>query len=109
MDGSTDAGNKEQELVFVTFCYRDVKALEIRSHTRYLSIVNPATTNSEGLVSCLQGAFAKQFDVDIFQKDSVLNSDKPVLVCGGTDGASVNVGIHNGMKARMQETLPWLY
>ena len=38
-----------------------------------------------------------------------MNSDKPVLVGGGTDGASVNVGIHNGMKARMQETLPWLY
>ena len=80
MDGSTDAGNKEQEFVFVTFCYRDVKALEIRSHTLYLSIVNPATTNSEGLVICLQGTFAKRFDVDICQKDSVLNSDKPVLV-----------------------------
>ncbi len=34
---------------------------------------------------------------------------KPALVGGGTDGASVNVGIHNGMKACMQETLPWLH
>lgn len=46
----------------------------------------------------------------IYQKDSVLNSEgKPVLVGGDTDGASVNVGIHNGMKTRMQEVLPWLF
>ncbi len=34
MDGSTDSGNKEQELIFVVFCSRDVKAQEIRSVTR---------------------------------------------------------------------------
>ena len=110
MDGSTDAGNKEQELIFISFCHRDVNALEIRSHTRYLAIVNPATGNSAGLISCLKDAFAKRFDIDVCHKDSVLNTEgKPVLIGGGTDGASVNVGVHNGMKAQMQETLPWLY
>jgi hypothetical protein len=110
MDGATDAGNKEQELIFVTFCHRDDNALEVRSRTRYLTIVNPASGNSDDLVSCLQGAFAERFDVDICQKESVLNTEgKPVLIGGGTDGASVNVGIHHGMKAQMQETLPWIY
>lgn len=110
MDGATDAGNKEQEVIFVNFCRRDVKALEVRSCTRYLTIVNPASGNSEGLVSCLQGAFTERLNVDICQKDSVLNTEgMPVLIGGGTDGASVNVGIHHGMKAQMQETLPWLY
>ena len=52
--------------------------------------------------------FAKRFDIDVCHKDSVLNTEgKPVLIGGGTDGASVNVGVHNGMKAQMQETLPW--
>ena len=41
--------------------------------------------------------------------DNVLNEDKPVLVGGCTDGASVNVGIHGGMKTKMQVTIPWLY
>ena len=59
MDGSTDAGNREQELIFISFCHRDVNALEIRSHTRYLALVNPATGNSAGLISCLKDAFAR--------------------------------------------------
>ena len=43
-------------------------------------------------------------------KDSVLKAeDKPVLVGGGMDGASVNVGVHNGMKEQMQATPPWLF
>ena len=40
--------------------------------------------------------------------DNVLQGDKPVLIGGGTDGASVNVGIHSGMKTKMQEVIPWL-
>ena len=32
-----------------------------------------------------------------------------MLVGGGTDGASVNVGDHTGLKVQMQEAFPWLY
>ena len=64
MDGSTDSGNKEQELIFITYCHRNVKTFEVRSHTRYLTIVSPSTSNSDGLVNCLQGAFADRFDID---------------------------------------------
>lgn len=39
----------------------------------------------------------------------MLGAGGPVLVGGGTDGASVNIGIHNGMKGQVQSTLPWLY
>ena len=43
----------------------------------------------------------KRLDITIQQKESVLNTEcRPVLVGGGTDGASVNVGIHSGMKSR---------
>ena len=33
----------------------------------------------------------------------------PVLVGGSTDGTSVNIGVHNGMKGQMQSALPWLH
>ena len=33
----------------------------------------------------------------------------PILVGGGTDGASVNVSEQNGLKGKMQKELPWLY
>ena len=49
-------------------------------------------------------------DVDVREKESALNSEScPVLVGGGTDGASVNVGVHRGMKSQMQAKLPWLF
>lgn len=110
MDGSTDSANKEEELIFLAFCNRNAKTQEVKSQTRFLAIVNPDSSNAEGLVNCLQGAITERLGIDISQKDSVLSSTgKPVIVGGGTDGASVNVGIHNGMKAKMQATLPWLH
>ena len=36
-------------------------------------------------------------------------SSKPILIGGGTDGASVNISGQNGMKGRMQKELPWLF
>ena len=109
MDGSTDAGNIEQEMVFVLYCKRDDKAKAVRSHTRYLALLNPTSSTAEGLVDCLGDAL-ERLDIDISQKEGVLNAEhRPALVGGGTDGASVNVGIHSGMKAQMQNTLPWLF
>ena len=47
---------------------------------------------------------------DIHSSDSVLGVDQmPVLVGAGTDGASVNVGAHSGMKGRLQSDLLWLF
>ena len=109
MDGSTDAGNKEQELVLVLFCIKDDEAQEIRSCTRYLSVGNPAQTNAEGLIDCLGDALGR-LGIDLHQRDTVMKvQDRSALVGGGTDGASVNIGFHNGMKARMQSTFPWAW
>ena len=106
MDGSTDAGNKEQELVF--WCFVE-KMTTQGSNTRYLTVLNPVSTTSEGLVDCLDDAM-KRLDITIQQKESVLNTGcRPVLGGGGTDGASVNICVHSGMKSRMQEVLPWLF
>ena len=44
---------------------------------------------------------------NVLDKDSV--EGRPVLFGGGTDGATVNVGDHTGLKAQIQQALPWLY
>ena len=38
MDGSTDAGNVEDELVLVQYCIQNDAAQEIRSSVRFLSV-----------------------------------------------------------------------
>ena len=43
-----------------------------------------------------------------WDRDVVLSS-KPVLIGGGTDGASINVGQHNSMRAKLQDSLQWLF
>lgn len=41
MDGSTDAGNTEQELVLISFCRKDNSARKVRSCTKLLSLLSP--------------------------------------------------------------------
>ena len=50
MDGSTDSGNLEVELVFAVFCKRDDSACEIRTYIRYLAVVKPTRADAEGLL-----------------------------------------------------------
>ena len=59
MDGSTDAGNIEQEMIFVLYCKRDDKAKMMRSHTRYLALLSPTRSTTEGLIDCLSGALER--------------------------------------------------
>ena len=47
---------------------------------------------------------------NVLDKDNILSVEgKPVLVGVGTDGATVNIGEHNGLKGQMQRALPWLF
>jgi len=48
---------------------------------------------------------------NVLDKDSVLgvaHSNKTIIVGGGADGVSVNIGEHNGMKTKIQMQVPWL-
>ena len=45
-----------------------------------------------------------------FDKSNLLEaSRKLILVGGGTDGSSINIGEQNGMKGKLQKELPWLF
>ena len=50
MDGSTDSGNVENELVVVQYCLRDDAAKVFKCCTRYLSLQVPANADSDGLI-----------------------------------------------------------
>ena len=58
MDGSTDAGNTEVELVLVLYCKRGDVAHEVRSCTRYLAVVSPTHSNADDLIDCLGRALS---------------------------------------------------
>ena len=61
-----------------------------------MAILNPSQSNTDGVINCLGDAL--QLGIDPRCKDSVSKAeDVQVFVGGGTDGASVNVGVHNGM------------
>ena len=108
MDGTTDAGNLEDELVLVQFSWKDSTAKEIKSCARYLSVVNPTKADTDGLVDSLKHSLARIGLDDVFDKISVLTA-KPILISGGTDGTSVNVGQHKSIKERLQKSLPWMF
>ena len=63
------------------------------------------------LIECLGRALQELGITNVLDKESVLGveSSKPILVGGGTDGASVNVSGQNGMKGKMQRQLPWIF
>lgn len=108
MDGTTDLGKIEDELVVAFYCQKDNVAREIKSCARYVSVVTPKKGDADGLVNCLREALKRLGIEDVLDRDCVLGK-QPVLVGGGTDGASVNVSQYNGMKGQMQRALLWLF
>ena len=53
MDGSTDEGNVEQELVILLSCKKDDTAEVMNSCAMFLSVATPEKANASGLVKCL--------------------------------------------------------
>ena len=102
MDGSTDSGNVEDELVLIQ--YQDAVAQEMKSCTRYLSLEVPTKANADGLIKCLGNALRILGVENILDESSVLGiRGKPILIGGGTDGASVNIAEQNGMRGKLQK------
>ena len=109
MDRTTDAGNVEQELVVLFSCNRDDTAGEIKSYATFFSVATPEKADASGLIKCLSQSLSPLGIVDVLDQGSLLGAEgKPVLVGGGTDGASVNVAQQNGMRRIMQSAHPWL-
>ena len=117
IDGTTDVSKMKDEAVVMLYCKKDDFAKEIKSYTRYLSVANPNATTTDnpnatttdGLLQCLEGVLKCTVGIqDICEPSSVLGV-KPILVGGGTDGASVNISQHISIKARLLESIPWIF
>jgi len=110
MDSSTDKGRVENELFVILFCEKDDVLLELKTTARYYCVLEPRKSDADGLVECL-GLALKGMGVDnLLHSESVLGAHGfPILVGCGTDGASVNVAEQNGMKGKLQASLPWLH
>lgn len=66
----------------------------------------PSRADAAGLIECLGDALKRLGIDDILDQAKVIGvKDKPVLVGGGTDGASVNISEQNGMRGTMQWAL----
>ncbi|XP_064404677.1 zinc finger protein 862-like isoform X1 [Halichondria panicea] len=106
MDGTTDAGNVEDELIGIMgFCKNKA---EVGSFVRFFSIQVPTKANADGLIVCVKQAL-EPFGIDsVLEKADVLAS-RPILIGSCTDGASVNIGQRNGMRGKMQRALPWIF
>ena len=78
MDGSTDVGNIEQELVVVLTSFKDDAAEEIRSQTRFFNLQAPERADASGLVKCLSKSLAPLGITDILNDEIVNTEGKPV-------------------------------
>ena len=110
MDGSKDSGNIENEPIVLMYSKVDMVSKRVQLCARYFSIQEPKRTNAGGLIHCLSNALEKLGITDVLDKQSVLGvTNKPLLIGGGTDGASVNISEQNGMMGKMKKELPWIY
>ena len=55
MDGTTDAGNVEEELVALVFCTKDASTQQLITCSRFLSLYSPKKADASGLLQCIGG------------------------------------------------------
>jgi len=79
MDGSTDEGNIEHELVVILTCVKDDAAEEMKSSTRFFSLASPKKTDASELVKCLSQSLQPLGITDILDESVICAEGKPVL------------------------------
>ena len=106
----TAVGNVEDELIVLVHSHIDDVEQEITTSSQFLSLHNPPKADASGLLECISEAIQRLGVDDVLGQDSVLGvGTKPVLIGIGTDGATVNIGAHKGLRGQMIRALPWLF
>lgn len=102
LDGSTDTGNIDNELLVVVCCDRDGSDEKIHTRMEYFTVVRPHLVTVQGLLevleSGLQGLGIKEISAEECKK----------LVEIGTDGASANIAAA-GLKGLVEGRLNWVF
>ena len=95
-DGSTDAGNIEDELFLVLTFDPHTKDGKVHVHDRFLTVRQTKSGNAEGLFECFKNALSYV---------GVANwEDK--LIGFGCDGTSVNIAA-GGLRGYLEQSVPW--
>ncbi|XP_041357942.1 zinc finger protein 862-like isoform X3 [Gigantopelta aegis] len=93
IDGSTDSSTTERESVFILFMENGITKI------KFLSLESAPSSDAAGVITALESALQR----------TGLTNWKSKCVGLGCDGASVNLGIRNGVIAKMREAgIPWL-
>ena len=108
MDGTTDVSNTEDEAIAILYCKKDDFSKQIQSCTKYLGVTNPNKADANGLLQCLGEVLKSILQIQNVCEHSKVLEVNPILVGGGTDGASVNIAQHTSIKSKLQNCLPWI-
>ena len=98
LDGSSNAGNVEDEVFLVVLCNPNSEDGKVHVHNNFLTIRHPGRANAAGLLACLRAAMSYV---------GVANWESK-LIDVGCDGANVNMGTTGGLKGVLTETMPWV-
>lgn len=102
LDGSTDAGNVDNELVLVVWFDKDGTNEKVSTRTSHFKIMRPSTVTAQGMFDMLQ---------ELLQSLGIetIDSEKCTRLVGiGTDGASANIA-GGGLKGLVEAKLPWMF
>ena len=102
IDGSTDKGNNDNELLMVVWC--DPNGTDEKVHTRiqFLNVDRPITVRAEGLLQSLKHGLQSLGIHDLSEAAC------KKLVGIGTDGASTNIAAR-GLKGLVERELDWIF
>ena len=97
-DGSTDAGNVEDEL-FLVLCFdphaKDGRKMHV--HDKFHTVRQPKSGNAEGLFECFKNALSHVG----------LANWEDKLIGFGCDGSSVNIAA-GGLRGYLEQSVPWV-
>ena len=102
LDGSTDRGNVDNELLMVCWCDKDSKDEKIHTKIGFLAVDRPKTINAEGLFKSLCHGL-QQLGISNVNKEACSR-----LIGIATDGAAVNIAC-GGLKGLVEKHVPWIY
>ena len=102
LDGSTDAGNVDNELVLVIWFDKDGTDEKVSTRTSHFKIMRPSTVTAQGMFDMLQESL-QNLGIE------AIDSEKCTRLVGiGTDGASANIA-SGGLKGLVEAKLPWMF
>ncbi len=102
LDGSTDVGNVDNELLLVVWFDREVVDENVCTKTSYFKMSRPSTVTAEGLFEVLESA------LQTLGIPAITGESCAKLVGIGTDGASTNMAAR-GLKGLVEDKVSWVF